>query len=156
MAGRQAIVTAEQGAMMKVHDVLIGLACLVVVGNVPADPKMNCEQALQGMGYSPGPYAFKKAGWLSKEKHIFDGTLICHVTKDGEIHSIDDNGVVVAEDGIYGQDALSKRDDLHEERRRRIDAEREKMKQKKKLLDLAFEETKNRIALEFAKKVRTN
>ena len=85
-----------------------------------AGPKENCSVALEALGYKLGAYTFEEAGWLSKEKQIFNGNLICYVDKDGEIHSIKANGVVLAEDGFFGQEALAARDRLNSERKKAI------------------------------------
>lgn len=138
---------------MKFRKVLIGLVYSAIGIHVSADSKVDCEHALQGMGYSLSTYAFEEAGWLSKEKHIFNGALTCYIEKDGDVHSIEDNGIVVAEDGFFGKEALGKRDDLNEERRRVIREEKSRIEKEKDTLDLQFEATKRRINAEFDKKI---
>ena len=70
--------------------------------SIQAEPKQECSIALESLGYNLGAYTFKKAGWVSKEKHIFNGTLICYIGSDKRIHSIEDNGVVIVKDGFFG------------------------------------------------------
>ena len=138
---------------MKLHSILISLTCSAIGVHVNADSKVSCEHALQSMGYSLSTYVFEEAGWLSKEKHIFNGALICYIENDGDIHSIEDNGVVVAEDGFFGQEALDQRNELNEERRRIIRAEKSRIEQEKDTLDREFESAKGRINSEFDKKI---
>ena len=127
---------------MKHQEIILGVALLTQILSVEAGPKEDCETALQGLGYNLSAYVFEEAGWVSKEKHIFNGTLICFVNKNNEIHSIKDSGVLIAKDGFFGQDALAKRDMLNAERRRSID-------EAKRKIDKQFEEIKQRINKEF-------
>ena len=87
---------------MKQKHTFLVLFILTTISAV-AGPKENCPVALEALGYKLGAYTFEEAGWLSKEKQIFNGNLICYVDKDGEIYSIKANGVVLAEDGLFGQ-----------------------------------------------------
>ena len=103
-----------------------------------AGPKQACLDALESLGYTIGAYTFEKAGWISKEKHIFNGTVICYIGKDKGIHSIEDNGIVIVEDGFFGQETLAKRDELNAERKQKIRAAKRKM-------EAEFAETKRRI-----------
>ena len=73
---------------MKHQKIILGVALLTLTLSVEAGPKEDCETALQGLGYNLSAYVFEEAGWVSKEKHIFNGTLICFVDKNNEIHSI--------------------------------------------------------------------
>ena len=127
---------------MKHQEIILGVALMTQILSVEAGPKEDCETALQGLGYNLSAYVFEEAGWVSKEKHIFNGTLICFVNKNNEIHSIKDSGVLIAKDGFFGQDALAKRDMLNAERRRSID-------EAKRKIDKQFEEIKQRINKEF-------
>ena len=127
---------------MKHQKIILGVALLTLTLSVEAGPKEDCETALQGLGYNLSAYVFEEAGWVSKEKHIFNGTLICFVNKNNEIHSIKDSGVLIAKDGFFGQDALAKRDMLNAEHRKSID-------EAKRKIDKQFEEIKQRINKEF-------
>lgn len=111
--------------LRKLLAMCLPLLALSVTDSVEAGPRSACEHALESLGYKPSAYTFEEAGWLSKEKHIFNGTLVCFVTDEKEIHSIEDNGVVIVKDGFYGQSVLEKRDELNEARK----AEIEKVKQ---------------------------
>ena len=95
----------------------------------------------------------KKQVGYRRKKHIFSGALICYIEKDGHIHSIEDNGVVVAEDGFFGQNALDKRNELYEERRRMIKTEKSRIEKEKDALDREFEATKRRLNSEFDRKI---
>lgn len=112
---------------MKILHCVPSIVLLFFTFSVQADPKQDCSIALEGLGYSLGAYTFEKAGWISKEKHIFNGTLICYIGRDKKIHSIEDNDVVIAEDGFFGQDALAKRDELNDERKKELKDAKEKM-----------------------------
>ena len=90
-------------------------------------------------------YSRRQVGY-SKEKHIFNETLICFVTKNSEIHSIKDDGILIAKDGFFGQDALAKRDALNSERQKSID-------EAKHEIDKQFEKIKQRINEEFDTKI---
>ena len=131
---------------MKYQKVILGVAFSTLTLSVEAGPKEDCENALQSLGYSLSTYVFDEAGWVSKEKHIFDETLVCFVTKNNEIHSIKDNGILIAKDGFFGQDALEKRDALNSERKKSID-------EAKREIDKQFEEIKQRINEEFDTKI---
>ena len=72
-----------------------------VVYSASADPKHNCSIALESLGYQLRTHTFEEAGWVSREKHIFNGSLSCYVNRDKSIHSIEDNGVVVVKDGFF-------------------------------------------------------
>ena len=132
---------------MKHQKIILGVALLTLTLSVEAGPKEDCETALHGLGYNLSAYVFEEAGWVSKEKHIFNGTLICFVNKNNEIHSIKDSGVLIAKDGFFGQDALAKRDMLNAERRKSID-------EAKRKIDKQFEEIKQRINKEFDTKIQ--
>ena len=127
---------------MKHQEIILGIALLTLTLSVDAGPREDCETALQGLGYNLSAYAFEEAGWVSKEKHIFNGTLVCFVNKNNEIHSIEDNSVLIAKDGFFGQDALAKRDKLNAERRKSID-------EAKRKIDEQLEEIKQRINEKF-------
>ena len=131
---------------MKHPKILFCVAISTLTLSVEAGPKEDCANALQSLGYTPNAYVFEEAGWVSKEKHIFDETLICFVTKNSEIHSIEDNGVLIAKDGFFGQDALEKRNALNSGRKKSID-------EAKREIDRQFEETKQRIIEEFNAKI---
>ena len=132
---------------MKHQKIILGVALLTLTLSVEAGPKEDCETALQGLGYNLSAYVFEEAGWVSKEKHIFNGTLICFVDKNNEIHSIKDSDVPIAKDGFFGQDALAKRDMLNAKRRKSID-------EAKRKIDKQFEEIKQRINKEFDSKIQ--
>ena len=133
--------------------VFFGFSFLAVCGSANADPKKDCEIALNSLGYNLNSYAFEEAGWLSKEKHIFNGSLICYINSMKKIHSIEDNSVVVVKDGFYGQAALAKRKELNAARRAAIEEERRKVEAEKHLIDERHEETKGRINEEFDRKI---
>ena len=97
-----------------------------VANSVEAGPRSACTIALGNLGYKLGAYTFEKAGWVSKEKHIFNSTLVCYVNDEKEIHSIEDNGVVIVKDGFYGQSALARRDELSDSRKAEISAAKRK------------------------------
>ena len=137
---------------MKHQRIILGVAISTLILSVEAGPKEDCENALQSLGYSINAYVFEEAGWVSKEKHIFNETLVCFVTKNSEIHSIKDNGILIAKDGFFGQDALAKRDALNSERKKSID-------EAKREIDKQFEKVKQRINEEFdikLEKVKTD
>ena len=115
--------------------------------SVQAEPKQDCSNALESLGYNLGEYTSKKAGWVSKEKHIFNGTLSCYIGGDKKIHSIEDNGVVIVKDGFFGQEALAKRDELNAERKRKI-------KKSKREMEAEFEERKRMIKEAFDAKIQ--
>ena len=115
--------------------------------SVQAEPKKECLNALENLGYTVGAYAFEKAGWISKEKHIFNGAVICYIGKDKKIHSIEDNGVVIVENGFFGQETLAKRDELNAERKMRI-------REAKRKMEAELEETKRRINDEYDEKIQ--
>ena len=131
---------------MKHQKIFLGVGLSILALSVEAEPKEDCENALQSLGYSLNSYVFEEAGWVSKEKHIFNETLICFVNKSNEIHSIKDNGNLIAKDGFFGQVALAKRDALNSERKKSID-------EAKREIDKQFEEIKNRINEEFDTKI---
>ena len=112
---------------MKILRCFPPIVLLVLAFPVQADPKQDCSIALEGLGYNLGEYTFEKAGWISKEKHIFNGTLICYIGSDKKIHSIEDNGVVIVENGFFGQNALAKRDELNAEKKKEIKKAKQKM-----------------------------
>ena len=105
--------------------------------SVQAEPKQDCSIVLESLGYNLGAYTFEKAGWISKEKHIFNGTLICYIGSEKKIHSIEDNGVVIVKDGFFGQEALAKRDELNAERKKKI-------RDTKRKMEAEFEEKKRK------------
>lgn len=119
-----------------------------------ADPKKDCEVILHGLGYDLTSYAFEEEGWFSKEQHIFNGTLVCFVTDNKEVHSIEDDGVVVVEDGFYGRVALEKRDILREERKAIIEEEERKADAKKRKIDEEFEAVKQSIEKEYDERIQ--
>ena len=100
------------------------------------DAKTRCAIALEGLGYTLDRYSREEAGWIAREKHIFNEVLICQVNKNKEVHSISDDGVTIAEDGFYGKDALAKRDALNSER------------------ENALEDAKNRINKDFDRRLQ--
>ena len=115
--------------------------------SVQAEPKQDCSNVLESLGYNLDAYTSKKAGWVSKEKHIFNGTLICYIGSDKKIHSIEDNGFVIVKDGFFGQKALAKRDELNAERKRKI-------KKSKRDMEAEFEESKRKINEAFDAKIQ--
>ena len=125
----------------------------VLSTSVLADPRKDCEVVLHSLGYDLTSYAFEEEGWFSKEKHIFNGTLVCLVTDEKEVHSIEDDGVVVVEDGFYGRIALEKRNLLREERRTKIEEEERKADARKRKIDEEFEEIRRKIEDEYGQKI---
>ena len=90
---------------MKQQNILLciifsGIVHSAVCVSANAEPRKDCELALDSLGYNLNSHAFEEAGWLSKEKHIFNGTLICHINKKKEIHSIEDDTIVIVKDGL--------------------------------------------------------
>ncbi len=135
--------------------VFCGLSILAANGSAFAGPKEDCEIALMGLGYNLTSYVFEEAGWLSKEKHIFNGSLICYINSKKQIFSIEDNDVVVVKDGFYGQAALAKRDELNTERRAAIKEERRKVEVEKSLIDERLEETERKINESYDRKIES-
>ena len=129
------------------------IAFSVLSTSVLADPRKDCEVVLRSLGYDLTSYAFEEEGWFSKEKHIFNGTLVCLVTDEKEVHSIEDNGVVVVEDGFYGRIALEKRDLLREERKTKIEEEERRADARKRKIDEEFEEIRRKIEEEYGQKI---
>ena len=132
----------------------VGVVFSLLSSSLSAEPRKNCEVVLHSLGYDLTSYVFEEEGWFSKEQHIFNGTLICFVTDDKEVHSIEDNGATIVEDGFFGQDALAKRDALREERRKHIEEEGRKAEERKRKIDEEFESVKQSIELEFDKKLQ--
>ena len=132
---------------MKHQKIILGIVLSTLTVSVEAGSKEDCKTALQSLGYNLSAYVFEEAGWVSKEKHIFDGTLVCFVNKDSEIHSIKDNGVLIAKDGFFGQDALAKRDVLNAERKKSID-------EAKRQSDKKFKEIRLQINEEFDTRIQ--
>lgn len=118
-----------------------------------AGPKDDCEMTLRGLGYSLTSYSFEEAGWISKEKHIFNGSIICYISSEKEVHSIEDNNTVIVKDGFYGEVALAKRDELNAERRAAIKAERRKAAVKKNQIDEQLERAERKINKVFDGKI---
>lgn len=136
--------------------VFCGFSILAANGSVFAGPKEDCEIALEGLGYNLTSYEFEEAGWISKEKHIFNnGSLICYINSKKQIYSIEDNEVVVVKDGFYGQATLAKRDELNTERRAAIKEERRKVEVEKSLIDERLEETERKINESFDRKIES-
>ena len=55
---------------------------------------------------------------MLKEKDIHSMAIFfCYIDSGGNIHSIKDNEILIAEDGYYGQEALKERDALNEARK---------------------------------------
>ena len=125
----------------------------VLSTSVLADPRKDCELVLHSLGYDLTSYAFEEEDWFSKEKHIFNGTLVCLVTDDKEVHSVEDSGVVVVEDGFYGRIALDKRDLLREERRTIIEEEERGADARKRKIDEEYEEIRQKIEEEYSQKI---
>lgn len=145
-------------AIMKYRIVTFGivfccLSILAVNSSAFAGPKEDCEIVLKTLGYSLTSYEFEEAGWLSKEKHIFNGSQICYINSKQEIYSIEDNDVVIVKDGFYGKAALDKRDELNTERRAAIKEERRKVEEEKNLIDERLEETEQKINEAFDRKI---
>lgn len=132
----------------------LGFVFSALSSSVLADSKKDCEVTLQSLGHDLASYAFEEEGWFSKAKHIFNGTIICYVTDDKKVHSIEDNGVVIVEDGFFGQDALEKRDALREERRKYIEEEQREAEAKKRKIDEEFEEERRKIEDEYDAKTQ--
>ena len=126
---------------------------LVLSNSAVADPRKDCEVILDSLGYDLTSYAFEEEGWFSKEQHIFNDTLVCFVTDDKEVHSIEDDGVTIVEDGFYGRGALKRRDILREERRAKIEEEERKADEKKRKIDEEFESVKQSIEKEFSERL---
>ena len=133
---------------------VLGVVFSVLSNSALADPRKDCEVILHSLGYDLTSYAFEEEGWFSKEQHIFNGTLVCFVTEDKQVHSIEDNGVVIVEDGFYGRGALEKRDILREERRAIIEEEERKADAKKRKIDDEFEAVKKSIEKEYGKRMQ--
>lgn len=132
----------------------LGVVFSVLANSASADPRKNCEVILHSLGYDLTSYAFEEEGWFSKEKHIFNGTLVCFVTDDKEVHSIEDDGTVIVEDGFYGRGALKKRDTLREERRATIEEEERKADAKKRKIDEEFEAVKQSIERAYDERIQ--
>ncbi len=79
---------------------------------VLSKPKKLCSDVLESLGYKLLSYSFKKRGLVARERHTFNGDLFCYIDSGGNIHSIKDNKILIAEDGFYGQAALEERDKL--------------------------------------------
>ena len=112
--------------LRKAPVVCLLLLAVIVPTSVATEARNACAIALESLGYKLGAYTFEEAGWVSKEKHIFNGTLVCYVNDKKEVHSIEDNGVEIVKDGFYGQSTLAKRDELNEARKAEIKAARKK------------------------------
>ena len=130
--------------MVKIQNYILLLGIIIVVliyslSIAQTGPKEKCSIALKSLGYTLGPYVSKKAGWVTKEKHVFNSNLICYI-KDNKIHSIEDNGVLIAEGDFFGRDTLAERDRLNRERKEKI--------------ELTIEEVKQRINREYDTKIR--
>ncbi len=105
---------------MKKSILLIVCLNMFFTSVVLSNSKKLCSDVLESFGYNLTAYAFKKRGLISREKHIFNGSLICYIDSGGNIRSIEDNDVLIAKDGFYGQEALAERDRLNNEREQAI------------------------------------
>ena len=125
--------------------VFCGFSILAASGSAFGEPKEDWEIALKSLGYNLNSYAFEESGWLTKEKHIFNGGLICFISSKKKIDSIEDNDVVIVKDGFYGQVALARRDELNAERRAAIEEARRKGELEKSPIDERLEETERKF-----------
>ncbi len=143
---------------MKQQNILLciifsGIVHSAVCVSANAEPRKDCELALDSLGYNLNSHAFEEAGWLSKEKHIFNGTLICHINKKKEIHSIEDDSIVIVKDGFFGKAALAKRKVLNVNRKEAIEEEKTKVEEEKRKIDERYEEVKRIINDKFDREI---
>ena len=133
--------------------IFFGFSVLLTCGSANANPKNDCKAALKHLGYKLNTYTFGAAGIFSKEKHIFNGNLTCYINSKKEIHSIEDNDVVIVKDGFYGQSALDRRKALNSQRRTVLEEERIKYETEKRIIDEKYEETERKINEGFDRKI---
>ena len=84
----------------------------------------------------------------SKEKHTFNGNVICYIDRNKEVHSIEDDGVLIAEDGFFGQNALVKRNELNTARKKELRDAEQRMK-------AALKEEMRKINKKFDERIAT-
>ena len=111
-----------------------------------SEHKKMCSDVLESLGYKLMSYSFKKRGLVTRERHTFNGDLYCYIDSGGNIHSIKDNEVLIAEEGFYGQDALAERDMLINERKHEIEDAKNRINEK---YDIKFEELKKKYTPDY-------
>lgn len=90
--------------------IVTALISVALVGTAYADTRKICERALIGMGFTIDTYVHEAPGIFSRERHNF-GPITCTVNRDGSIRSIERGNEVIAEDGIFGPNAILFRDE---------------------------------------------
>ena len=58
-----------------------GVVFSIFAPSSAAEPRRDCEVALQRLGYDLKTYAFKEKRLFRKEKHVFNGGLVCYVSR---------------------------------------------------------------------------
>lgn len=102
-----------------------------------ANQRDACALGIERAGFNiEEPYRYEESGFFSLASHIF-GVFTCEVNSDGTVHKILRGQSIIAEDGIYGIQALKiwelieasaedRRDEAREQRDAAINSARER------------------------------
>ena len=89
--------------MIEKRIIIVAVSILFALATaVHADPKTDCEQVVDYLGYSTAGCSFEKAGFFALEKHYF-GSVTCYIDPYDKVYKITRMDETIAEDGFLAK-----------------------------------------------------